>query len=61
MPRTKEAIYEARRCSGEKNRESAPMVACACGCGTMIKSKDKHYRNMRYAYGHRPRKYQDPG
>lgn len=60
MPQTKEEKDAARKFYGERVYESAPMVACGCGCGTMIKSKDKHCRTMKYARDHHPRKYEDP-
>jgi len=38
--------------------EKAPLVECAYGCGTLIKSKDKY---ARYKSGHNnPKKYSDP-
>ena len=40
--------------------ENAPMIECACKCGEMIKSKDKHGRNKTYVSGHNNRKYDDP-
>jgi len=38
----------------------APMVECACGCGMLIKSKDKYGRDKHYVNGHNGRKYTDP-
>ena len=40
--------------------ENAPLIECACGCGTLMKSKDKYARNKSYINGHNPRKYTDP-
>lgn len=40
--------------------QNAPEVPCACGCGTIIKSKDKYGRNKKYESGHNGRKYTDP-
>ncbi|WCS70043.1 hypothetical protein Goe27_01650 [Bacillus phage vB_BsuM-Goe27] len=40
--------------------DEAPMVECACGCGEMIKSKDKYGRNKKYVSGHNNRVYSDP-
>jgi len=34
----------------------APMVECACGCGMLIKSKDKYGRDKHYVNGHNGRK-----
>jgi hypothetical protein len=39
---------------------AAPVVECACGCGTKIKSKDKYGRDKRFVNGHNNRKYDDP-
>jgi hypothetical protein len=38
---------------------SAPLIECACGCGVMIKSKDRFGRNKKYISGHNGRKYAD--
>ena len=38
----------------------APMIPCACGCGTLIKSKDKYARDKKFVNGHNNRKYDDP-
>jgi hypothetical protein len=40
--------------------DNAPFVECTCGCGTLIKSKDKYARNKLYINGHNPRKYTNP-
>lgn len=44
----------------KKVYDNAPMIPCACGCGTMIKSKDKYARDVRFVNGHNNRKYTDP-
>ena len=44
----------------DKVYKNAPMVPCACGCGILIKSKDKYGRDKRYISGHNGRKYDDP-
>lgn len=41
--------------------EEAPMIECKCGCGTMIKSKDRYGRTKEYVNGHNGRKYQEKG
>lgn len=38
----------------------APEIPCACGCGTIIKSKDRYGRDKQYVNGHNNRKYDDP-
>lgn len=43
-----------------KKYEAAPMIECACGCGTLIKSIDIYGRKKSYANGHNGRKYEDP-
>ncbi|MFA5163877.1 MAG: hypothetical protein WC441_05170 [Patescibacteria group bacterium] len=44
----------------EKIYLSAPIVECACGCGTKMKDKDHYGRNVIYINGHNGRKYSDP-
>ena len=39
--------------------ENAPMIPCKCGCGEMIKSKDKYARDKSYVSGHNVKKYDD--
>ena len=39
--------------------EEAPLIECKCGCGTIIKSKDRYGRNKEYVSGHNRRKYDD--
>lgn len=44
-----------RKCHMElhgKPIQEAPMIPCACGCGTMLKPKDKYGRNRRYINHH---------
>jgi len=43
-----------------KRYSEAPLILCACGCGTAIKSIDKYARPVKYENGHRLRKYDDP-
>jgi hypothetical protein len=38
----------------------APVVECACGCGMLMKSKDKYGRDKKFISGHNRRKYEDP-
>lgn len=45
----------------KKVYDNAPMIECACGCGELIKSKDKYARDVTYVNGHNNRKYDDPG
>lgn len=44
----------------DKIYENAPMVKCACGCETDMKSKDRYGRNKKFISGHNGRKYEDP-
>lgn len=44
----------------KKVYDNAPLIECACGCGTIIKSKDKYGRDKRYVSGHNNKKYKDP-
>lgn len=37
--------------------DQAPLISCSCGCGEMIKSKDKYARDVNYVNGHNGRKY----
>ena len=39
----------------DKVYKNAPMIPCACGCGIMIKSKDKYARDNKYVNGHNGR------
>lgn len=48
-----------KRCIDKKYAE-APMILCACECGTEIKSINKHGRKRIYVNGHSNRKYKDP-
>lgn len=43
----------------KKVYENAPLIECACGCGKLIKSKDKYGRDKFYENGHNGRKYED--
>lgn len=43
----------------DKIYNEAPFIKCKCGCGTLIKSKDKYARNTEYINGHNGRKYED--
>lgn len=43
----------------DKIYENAELVECACGCGTIIKNKDKYGRDKLYENGHNNRKYED--
>ena len=36
------------------------LIECACGCGTIIKSKDRYGRDKKFISGHNGRKYDDP-
>lgn len=44
----------------DKVYANAELIPCKCGCGTMIKSKDRYGRNKSYENGHNKRKYDDP-
>lgn len=44
----------------EKTYREAKDVPCACGCGTIIKNKDRYGRDKKYENGHNGRKYADP-
>ena len=44
----------------DKIYNEAQEIECACGCGTLIKNKDKYGRDKKYANGHSSRrKYDD--
>ena len=43
----------------DKVYKNAPIIECACGCGTKIKSKDKYGRDVKYVNGHNNKKYKD--
>ena len=43
----------------DKIYENASVIYCACGCGQLIKSKDKYGRDKKYVNGHNNRKYKD--
>ena len=51
---------EAKQRYFDKVYTNAPMIKCACGCGTLIKSKDKYARDVKFVNGHNNRKYKDP-
>lgn len=44
----------------DKVYENASVIECACGCGTLIKSKDRYGRDKKYENGHNGRKYDSP-
>lgn len=44
----------------KKVYENAPIIECECGCGTLIKAKDKYGRDKHFVNGHNGRKYDDP-
>lgn len=44
----------------KKIYDEAEEIECKCGCGTIIKSKDRYGRNKSYVSGHNGRKYDDP-
>lgn len=44
----------------KKVYDNASLIGCACGCGTIIKSKDRYGRDKRYVSGHNNRIYKDP-
>ena len=54
------AISKAQWDYFAREYEKAPLIECACGCGMMMKSKDKYARNAVYINGHNARKYTDP-
>lgn len=43
----------------KKIYDNAPLVECKCGCGALIKSKDRYGRTKKYINGHNGRKYQE--
>lgn len=51
---------EAKQRYWKKVYDNAPMIECACGCGTIIKSKDMYGRNKSFVSGHNNRKYDNP-
>lgn len=44
----------------DKVYANAPIEPCACGCGQLLKTKDKYGRDRRFVSGHNGRKYTDP-
>lgn len=58
--RKKVQLKEASLRWFKKVYDNASEVECACGCGTIIKSKDRYGRDKRYVSGHNNRKYDDP-
>ena len=44
----------------QKVYENAEMIECKCGCGELIKNKDKYGRDKQYVSGHNGRKYDNP-
>lgn len=44
----------------DKVHNEAPLIKCKCGCGMLIKSKDKYARDNEYVNGHNGRKYDNP-
>lgn len=44
----------------KKMYDNAPLIECACGCGTRIKSKDHYGRDKKFVNGHNNRKYETP-
>jgi len=44
----------------DKVYKNAPLIKCACGCGQILKSKDKYGRDVKFINGHNGRKYDNP-
>ena len=44
----------------KKIYDNASTIKCSCGCGQILKNKDKYGRDKFYINGHNNRKYQDP-
>ena len=42
----------------KKKLAEAPIIKCACGCGTKMKAVDKYARPVMYVSGHNGRKYE---
>lgn len=42
----------------KKVYDEAPFIECGCGCGELIKSKDKYGRDKKFISGHNARKYE---
>lgn len=57
MPLTKREIKQRYF---DKVYKNAPLIKCACGCGQILKSKDRYGRDVRFINGHNGRKYKDP-
>lgn len=54
-------IGKSRRKRFNKIYEEAPIIKCACGCGTDMKSKDKYGRDRKYvSAAHANKIYDDP-
>jgi hypothetical protein len=41
----------------KKKYEEAPFINCACGCGEVMKSVDRHGRVAKFVNGHNTRRY----
>ena len=52
--------YEIKQRHWARKRERAPVISCACGCGTTLKAVDEYGRPQSYINGHNGRKYEDP-
>lgn len=55
----KEKAKEIKKRHYQKVYENAEIIECRCGCGELIKSKDKYGRDKQYVNGHNGRKYDD--
>lgn len=53
-------IQEIKKRYFDRAYENAPEILCACGCGTIIKSKNHYGRKVTFVSGHNNRKYDDP-
>ncbi len=51
---------EAKQRYFDKKFKEAPIIKCACGCETEIKSVDKYGRGKKFVSGHNSRIYDDP-
>jgi len=54
------AKQEIKQRHFDKIFREAKIVPCKCGCGLLIKNKDKYGRDKKYISGHNGRKYKDP-
>lgn len=61
IPYYETEIGKRKKKSFDKIYKNAPIIKCACGCGTDMKSKDKYGRDRKYvSAAHANKIYDDP-